>query len=217
MSPGIPAAHRTFRPLRPWSAFSLPRYISKHSTTQTQHALAGRADLRDGRHQRQSRRGGGWQGGASRRPPQGATTRRPGGTPGKHDRRWARMVPPGRRVVGRCQVDGMPHGFQRARSVPVSPRPRRSNSESAGREESRPNPPATGRAKSVPDTAVTPGVQWGATGTADCHSPANAPTCHRRSGTVSAGVAGQGFEPWKACADGFTNRLHPGSVWSVSH
>jgi hypothetical protein len=79
---------------------------------------------------------------------------------------------------------------------------------SAGREESRPSPPGTGRAKSVPDTAVTPGVQWGATGTADCHSPANTPTYHRRSGTVSAGVAGQGFEPWKACADGFTTRTH---------
>lgn len=40
--------------LRPWSAFSQLRYISKRSPVHTKHALAGRADLRDGRHKRQA-------------------------------------------------------------------------------------------------------------------------------------------------------------------
>jgi hypothetical protein len=39
------------------------------------------------------------------------------------------------------------------------------------------------------------------------HSLLQPLACHRSSGAVSAGVAGQGFEPWRASADGFTGRL----------
>jgi len=61
----------------------------------------------------------GRQGVASHRPPQGATTRQPGGRATRRTLRSRRGLPPGWRVVGLRQVDGMPHGPQRARSVVV--------------------------------------------------------------------------------------------------
>ena len=71
--------------------------VSRIISQEQQEALAGGAGLRDGR------------GVASRRPPRGL----PHGVPGAelHDvgRRLRRGLPPGRRAVGRCQVDGMPH------------------------------------------------------------------------------------------------------------
>jgi hypothetical protein len=66
---------------------------------------------------------------------------------------------------------------------------------------------ATGRAKYVPDAAVTDGVQREATGTPSV-------TPRRWSRLVipgqdhSCSVAGRGFEPRKASADGFTVRYH---------
>jgi hypothetical protein len=50
---------------------------------------------------------------------------------------------------------------------------------------SRSSPPATGRAKSVPDTAVINGVQQGTTGTPIVTSQRRPPTCHRRPGAIS--------------------------------
>jgi hypothetical protein len=49
-----------------------------------------------------------------------ATTRLPGGRPGKLGLRWGGMLPSGSRVVGLRQVDRMPHGSQRARSSLVA-------------------------------------------------------------------------------------------------
>jgi hypothetical protein len=45
-----------------------------------------------------------------------ATTQCPGGKPGKLGLWLRRMLPPGHRVVGLRQIDGMPHNPQRARS-----------------------------------------------------------------------------------------------------
>lgn len=45
-----------------------------------------------------------------------ATTRRPGGRATRRHHRSRRGLPPGRRVVGLRQADGMPHQSQRARS-----------------------------------------------------------------------------------------------------
>ncbi len=73
------------------------------------------------------------------------------------------------------------------------------------RGESSSSPPASGRANSVPDAAVTDGVQRGATGTPIVTSD-EAPTRRRRPRAARGVVAGQGFEPWKASADGFTVR-----------
>ena len=55
------------------------------------------------------------QGAASRRPPGGATTRQPRGRAARGTVRVRRGLPPGRRVVGRCTVDGMPHQPRRGR------------------------------------------------------------------------------------------------------
>jgi hypothetical protein len=55
------------------------RYNSKRSKARPHHALAGRADLRDGRTQESLRLGLGGQGVASRPPPPRATTRQPRG------------------------------------------------------------------------------------------------------------------------------------------
>jgi hypothetical protein len=47
----------------------------------------------------------------------------------------------------------------------------------------------------------------GSHGDTDRHSPIQPLAGHRRSEAISAGVAGQGFEPWTASADGFTGRV----------
>jgi hypothetical protein len=46
---------------------------------------------------------------ASPRPPARATTRQPGGRALRRMWRFRRGLPPGWRVVGRCQVEGTPH------------------------------------------------------------------------------------------------------------
>jgi hypothetical protein len=62
----------------------------------------------------------GWgQGVASRRPPPGATMRRPGGRAIRGHCRSRRGLPPSRRMVGLRQVDRMPHSSQRPRSSVV--------------------------------------------------------------------------------------------------
>jgi len=62
------------------------------------HALAGLADLRDDD-----------RGAASRRPPRGLPHDSRGAELNEVSQRFHRGLPPGCRVVGRCQVDGMPH------------------------------------------------------------------------------------------------------------
>ncbi len=84
--------------------------------SQTTRALAGRAGLGDGQPSkcRTCRVGGVW------RPldlPEGATTRQPGGRAARPMWRFRRGLPPGWRVVGRCQVEGTPHDPRCARSV----------------------------------------------------------------------------------------------------
>jgi hypothetical protein len=69
---------------------------------------------------------------------------------------------------------------------------------------SRSSPPAA-RAKSVPDTAVTNGVQRAATGTPTV-TPRRDPNLLQQIRDCLYNVAGQGFESWKASADGFTVR-----------
>jgi hypothetical protein len=49
-----------------------------------------------------------------------ATTRQPGGRAGRRTLRFRRGLPPAQRVVGLCQVDGIPHGPQRARSSVIT-------------------------------------------------------------------------------------------------
>ncbi len=174
---------------------SQPRYISKRSTAQTRHALAGRADLRDGRPRARAGPGLGGLGVASRRPPHRATTRRPGGratrglagrvegcpraaarsdsarSTGRHTDPACKIVND-RRAVARhhdCRQStarAKRWGAYRARLAVNS----RTRPDSAGRDEGRP-------------TSLSVLVR-------DC-------LCW---------VAGHGFEPWKASADGFTDR-----------
>jgi len=81
------------------------------------HALARRADLRDGQPPENRRRqGSGGGGAASPRSPLRATTRQPGGRAGRRTWRLRRGLPPGWRVVGLRQADGTPHDPRRARS-----------------------------------------------------------------------------------------------------
>ena len=88
-------------------------------------------------------------------------------------------------------------------SVPTHPRLRRSNAKSgpAARERERERrahePPA------VPDAAATDGYS----GEPRAHQsslPNERPDLSSQVRAFPAGVAGQGFEPWKASADGFT-------------
>jgi hypothetical protein len=58
-----------------------------------------------------------------------ATTRHPGGRARRRTHRFHRGLPPGCRVVGLCQIDGMPHEPHRARSTP-GPSPGRRTSRS---------------------------------------------------------------------------------------
>jgi hypothetical protein len=90
--------------------------ISKRGRVQPNHALAGRAGLRDGQQRELLLEG--WVGGV-RHPldlPEGYHTPARGRA-GRRTLRFRRGLPPARRMVGLCQVDGMPHGPQRARSV----------------------------------------------------------------------------------------------------
>jgi len=117
-SPDVRAGHRPSRPPSPWSAFSQPRYISKRRTgpDKTCPRRAGRTPGWPAT----STGAAGWagcrQGVASHRPPQRATTRRPGGRATRGPLRSRRGLPPGRRAVGLRQADGMPHQPQRART-----------------------------------------------------------------------------------------------------
>ncbi len=77
-SPNVPAGQRLSRRSKTWPAFSQRRYISYRSANQSKHALAGRADLRDGRPQSRAALGGVTGCGIPSISPR-ATTRRPGG------------------------------------------------------------------------------------------------------------------------------------------
>jgi hypothetical protein len=66
---------------------------------------------------------------------------------------------------------------------------------------------ATDHAKYVPDVAATDGIQRGTTGTLIV-LPDEAPELSSQVGDHFYSVAGQGFGPWKASADGFTVRYH---------
>ena len=81
ISTNISAAHRSSRPLKPWSASSQRRYISQRNATQPKHALAGRAGLRDARPPARAGLGRCGQGVGSRRPPPGLPRGAPGAEP----------------------------------------------------------------------------------------------------------------------------------------
>jgi hypothetical protein len=80
------------------------------------HALAGRADLRDGRLRALLRLGRVGPGVASPRSPRGLPHGNPGAEP-DDARIGCLRAAPGCRVVGLRQIDEMPHSPQRARSV----------------------------------------------------------------------------------------------------
>jgi len=83
----------------------------------TKNALAGRADLQDGRPPELLRLGSGGWGVAIPSISRRATTRQPGSRARGRMRRFRRGLPPGWRVVGLRQIDGMPPRPQRARSI----------------------------------------------------------------------------------------------------
>ena len=120
-STGVFAGKQPSRPSKPWPGFPQRRYVSKRSRGSTKLCprRAGRSPGWPA--SRTAAAGLSGQGGASHRSPSRATTRRPGGRAGRRTRRFHRGLPPGRRVVGLRQVDGMPHDSQRARSSVVSP------------------------------------------------------------------------------------------------
>jgi hypothetical protein len=107
--PALPTA-------KAWSAFSQRRYIKQTQRRPPKRALAGRAGLQDGQHKRQARHGVGRVGCGIPSTSPRATTRCPGGKPGKLGRWRGGMLPPGHRMVGLCQAAGMPHDSQHARS-----------------------------------------------------------------------------------------------------
>jgi hypothetical protein len=78
------------------------------------------AGLRDGRHKRQARFGGGVAGCGIPPTSPRATTGLPGGKPGMVDRRLAGMLPPGTPVGGVCPAEGIPHDSQCSRSSMVA-------------------------------------------------------------------------------------------------
>jgi hypothetical protein len=81
------------------------RYISTRSAVQTNMPSSGGQVSGMAGHQR----GRDWAGCGSPSTSRRATTRRPGGKPGKFGLWLGRRLPPGHRVVGLRQVDGMPH------------------------------------------------------------------------------------------------------------
>jgi hypothetical protein len=94
--------------------------------------------------------------------------------------------------------------FRRFRDDPADPTQNPAGGEGNGGVQIEPtsNPPA----KSVPDAAATDGVQRGPQGRCAClHDKGPDPSSQIRA--CSWRSAGQGFEPWKASADGFTVRL----------
>ncbi len=95
-----------------------PQSADRHclSGAQPKHALAGRADLRDGRPRTHGGLGGRGQGEVSRRSPQGLPPGAPGAILAHSAGGWQQTLPPGHRVVGLRQIDGIPHQPQRARS-----------------------------------------------------------------------------------------------------
>jgi hypothetical protein len=88
-----------------------------HHQHQQKHALAGQADLRDGRDRRQAHYrvgdGSGW---CIPSISPRTTTRCPGGKLGKLGWWFGGMLPPAQRVVGLRQIDGMPYQSQGAKS-----------------------------------------------------------------------------------------------------
>jgi hypothetical protein len=95
------------------------RYISKHSPVHTKHALAGRAGLRDGRHQRQARLGG-WAGRGIPPTSPRTTTRLPGGRPGNPAGGEQGCCPRGAPWSGDARTTGCHTGSQRGRTVSAS-------------------------------------------------------------------------------------------------
>jgi hypothetical protein len=95
------------------------RYISKRSPVHTKHALAGRAGLRDGRHQRQARLGG-WAGRGIPPTSPRATTRLPGGRPDNPARGEQGCCPRGAAWSGDARTTGCHTGSQRGRTVSAS-------------------------------------------------------------------------------------------------
>jgi hypothetical protein len=107
------------------------------------------------------------------------------------------MLPPGHRVVGLRQADGMPHEPQRARS-------------SGSSQASPPSRQGAGRWGAYrARLAVDSRIQSDSAGhNEDRPSAVPAPV----SGRFCCVAGHQGFEPWKACADGFTARCREAPV-----